>query len=450
MASDAHNEAGKNIATMGDARWEAIVLPHTRNAADPARSNLRVLALCQTLYTLSISVDLTVTGLVGYQLAADKAFATLPLALITVAAAPTTVAASALLQRIGRRKGFALGALAGVLGGLISVESIRIHAFWLFCCGTIAMGVYQAFARYYRLAAADAVAPARKAHAISTVLMGSVVAAIVGPVAAIRAGNWLPGDSRFAGSYALVAMLGMASMLLLWWLYHDLPDSAGRPEALAMPAARPLRIILRQPTMMVALASNITGYGVMMFIMTATPLAVVAAHHSVDQGAAIIQWHLIGMYAPSFFTGRLIECLGVGPVLLAGVGLNMVSSTIAMDSNAMVNFYAALACLGVGWNLMFVAGSTLLTRSYEPNERAKTTAVSEGATFAATALASLAAGVWIEHFGWAAANAATLPMLAATGTLAAKWLVSARRASDSPVVAEDALIDSDKETVERS
>ncbi|HZZ11236.1 MAG TPA: MFS transporter, partial [Paraburkholderia sp.] len=252
--------------------------PHDRRAA-------RVLALCQALYTSSVSIDLTLTGLVGYTLAKDKALATLPFSLITVAAASTTIFASFLMARIGRRAGFMLGAGVGALGGAISVWAIFDQSFWAFCAGTATVGVFQAFAQYYRLAAADAVGPDVKSRAISTVLTGGVIAAVCGPLLAAWSKDWLA-PVAFAGSYALVTGLGLASVALLALLYRDAAPAA--PSAALHEPARPLGEIVRQPIFVAALANNALGYAVMMFVMTATPIAAVACGHTIGDGAAII------------------------------------------------------------------------------------------------------------------------------------------------------------------
>ncbi len=399
--------------------------------------NARVLALCQALYTSSVSIDLTLTGLVGYTLASDKALATLPFSLITVAAALTTIFASFLMARVGRRAGFALGAAVGAAGGAISVHAIFVHSFWLFCCGTATVGVFQAFAQYYRLAAADAVETQLKTRAISTVLTGGVVAAVLGPALAAWSRNWLA-PVTFAGSYALVTGLGIASMALLLLGYRNVPAptattastaSAGSAASTAAAApldeshARPLGQIVRQPIFLAALANNALGYMVMMFVMTATPIAAVACGHTIGDGARIIEWHLVGMYAPSFFAARLIARFGVLKIIGAGIALSAACGAIALTATDLPHFYAALACLGVGWNFMFVGGTTLLAQSYRPSERAKTQATSEFTTFACTALASLTAGQLLARFGWSVVSASIFPALAvaASATLAYAW-----------------------------
>ncbi|MGV2289015.1 MFS transporter [Trinickia sp. YCB016] len=394
------------------------------------RRNTRVLALCQALYTSSVSIDLTLTGIVGYTLARDKAFATLPFSLITVAAALTTVFASFLMAKIGRRAGFAIGASVGAAGGAISVWAIFHHSFVAFCCGTATVGVFQAFAQYYRLAAADAAGFAGKSRAISTVLAGGVVAAVLGPAIAAWSRDWFA-SVAFAGSYVVVTVFGLASMALLLMVYRDgaasgashAPSHVAQAASAETAAARPLAQIVRQPIFAAALANNALGYAVMMFVMTATPIAAVACGHTIGQGAEIIQWHLVGMYAPSFFSARLIDRFGVLRVIGAGIALSAMCGVIALRSADLPHFYAALACLGVGWNLMFVGGTTLLAQSYRPSERAKTQAASEFTTFGFTALASLFAGQWLAHFGWDAVNAAIFPLLglAALATVALAW-----------------------------
>jgi len=399
----------------------AVVPSSVEIPADPSgRRAARVLAACQALYTSSVSIDLTLTGLVGYTLADDKALATLPFSLITVAAALTTVFASFLMARIGRRAGFIAGAAVGAAGGAISVYAIFHHSFWAFCVGTATVGVFQAFAQYYRLAAADAVAIHAKSRAISTVLAGGVAAAVLGPALAAWSRNWLA-PVAFAGSYALVTALGLLSIVLLALLYRDAVPAAN--VAAVKESIRPLRQIVRQPIFVAALANNALGYAVMMFVMTATPIAAVACGHTIGDGAQIIQWHLVGMFAPSFFSARLIQRFGVLRVIGAGIALSALCGVIALRSTDLPHFYAALACLGVGWNFMFVGGTTLLSQSYRASERAKTQAASEFTTFAFSALGSLFAGQLLIRFGWAAINTTIfVPLgLAAIATLAFAW-----------------------------
>ncbi|MFL5251967.1 MAG: MFS transporter [Rhodopila sp.] len=392
------------------------------------RRNAIVLAFCQGLFTCSISIDLTLTGLTGYQLAPDKSLATLPFALITVAGAVVTYFASFLMGRIGRRLGFSIGALIGAIGGAVSVWSV-IHAdFWTFCTGTAAVGVFQAFAQYYRLAAADSVEAPDKTKAISTVLTGGVVAAVLGPALASWSKDLFPAY-LFAGAYLMVMVLGLVSLFLLLVIYRDITPNAADTQDADGRQPRPLGLIIRQPIFIASVANNVVGSIAMMFVMTAAPLAAVACHHTINDGANIIQWHLVGMYAPSFFTGALIKRLGLSTVLFAGMVLNVLCVVTAVSSTSLPAFYLALLCLGIGWNFLFVGGTTLLAQSSGPDERAKTQGVAELMRYVTTAIATLAAGPFLLLQGWASVNIAILPVLALAACMTLWWVFAERRRS---------------------
>ncbi|MDQ2778445.1 MAG: MFS transporter, partial [Pseudomonadota bacterium] len=323
----------------------------------------RVLAACQGLYIAAVSIDLTLTALTGHLLAPDKSLATLPFALITVASAVVTWFAALLIQRIGRRAGFTLGALAGTAGGAVSVWAVFHANFWVFCAGTALVGAYQAFAQFYRLAAADSVAAPDKSRAVSTVLAGGVIAAIAGPVLAAWSKDLFP-MALFAGAYLMVAVLGALSVVLILAFYRDTQVQPAQGTPVDPRPPRPLREIARQPIYIAALANNVVGSVSMMFVMTAAPLAAVASNHTINDGAGIMQWHLVGVFAPALFAGALIRRWGLARVLSLGMTLNVVCVVIAINSTALPAFYAALLCLGVGWNFMFVGGTTLLAQSY--------------------------------------------------------------------------------------
>jgi MFS family permease len=389
----------------------------------PDRSTI-VLAICQGLYTAALAIDLTLTGLTGYQLAPLKSLATLPFAMITVAGAIVTLFASLLMQRIGRRAGFLLGSLICSMGGAVSVWSVLHGNFWTFCLGTAGVGVFQAFAQYYRLAAADAVPLEDKARAISFVLAGGVVAAIAGPALAAWSKDLLP--MMFAGSYLMVCGLGLASALLFIFAFSDhVPDPAAAADERQEP--RPLATVLAQPISWAAIANNVIGGAVMMLLMTAAPLAAVGCGHSIDDGAGMIQWHLVGMYAPSLFAGALIKRFGLTPILGLGMALTAACALIAVASTSLPTFYAALLCLGVGWNFMFVGGTTLLARSYRPSEKAKVQGAAELIRFTVTALASLAAGPMLQRFGWADLNLMSIPLVVIAGIMTLYWIRDERR-----------------------
>ena len=389
------------------------------------RRNALILSLCQGLFTGAISIDLTLTGLTGYQLAPNKALATLPFAMITVAGAAVTFFASLLMARIGRRAGFMLGAASATLGGAVSVWAVLHDAFWIFCLGTAFVGVFQAFAQYYRLAAADSVPADAKSRAISTVLAGGVIAAVLGPALAAWSKDLIP-TALFAGSYLMVCALGLASLLALFF-YRDLADAPLAAGAAASPP-RPLGTILRTPVFVASAANSIAGAVVMLFVMTAAPLAAVACGHAIDDGANIIQWHLVGMFAPSFITGTLIKRCGLPAVLYAGMALNVACVVTALASTSLPAFYAALFCLGVGWNFMFTGGTTLLTLACEPTEKARVQGIAELMRNGASALATLGAGSVLDFYGWSVVNLAILPLLALSAAVTLWWAASERRA----------------------
>ncbi|MEO7065557.1 MAG: MFS transporter [Rhodanobacter sp.] len=391
----------------------------THDATPIQRSNAFVLAIAQGLFTAAIAIDLTLTGLTGYQLAPDKSLATLPFAMITVAAAVTTLLASILMQRIGRRWGFVIGALFCAVGGAVSVWSVLHADFWMFCLGTAAVGVFQAFAQYYRLAAADSVDVAHKANVISMVLAGGVIAAVIGPALAAWSKNLF--STLFAGSYLVVSLLGVASAVLLAVGFRDTKPSGDLHSDAGLPA-RSLRTVFRQPISLAALANTVFGGVVMMFVMTAAPLAAVGSQHTIDDGAHIIQWHLVGMYAPSFFAGRLIKRFGMPPVLFVGMALIALCGLIAAVSTNLLAFYIALFCLGIGWNFMFVGGTTLLASCHTASERARVQGVAELIRYGLTAVAALAAGPMLEHFGWMGLNIIAFPLLVIAAAVTVFWV----------------------------
>lgn len=265
-----------------------------------------------------------------------------------------------------------------------------------------------------------------KTKAISTVLAGGVIAALLGPALAAWSKDLFPAH-LFAGAYLMVALLGGLSMLLLLGLYRD-PALPGLPTAKTdSDPPRTLRVILRQPVFVASVANNVVGSVAMMFVMTAAPLAAVACSHTIDDGASIMQWHLVGMFAPSFVTGTLIKRFGLPRVLFAGMGLNVACVVAAVASTSLPAFYLALLCLGVGWNFLFVGGTTLLAQSCCPNERAKTQGVAELMRYVATAAATLAAGPFLFAEGWAALNIAILPVLVLAAAMTTWWVLSVRQ-----------------------
>jgi predicted MFS family arabinose efflux permease len=391
--------------------------------AGPGRRNALVLALVQGLYVCGISVDLTLTGITGYQLAPDKSLATLPFALITVGAAIVTVFAAFIIGRIGRRFGFAIGSLSGAAGGLVSVYAVFHGQFWLFCLGTALIGAYQGFAQYYSIAAADSVAAPQKSRAISTVLAGGVLAALAGPALAAMTSTFIPGV-MFAGAYMLVAVMALIATAITLSSYRDV-----EPAPIAADAAppRPLREIIAQPIFGAGIATSMAGAAAMNLVMTSAPLAAVACGFGIEDGAHIIQLHLIGMFVPSFFSGRLVAHFGVWPVLAVGMVLLLGCAATAIASSSLVAFYAALFLLGVGWNVMIVSGTTLFAQSYHLNERPKTQALGGLLTNLAGSVGALSAGVALANIGWSLLNIGMVPILVLCLLMILRWVRTRRR-----------------------
>ncbi|MEM9442373.1 MAG: MFS transporter [Pseudomonadota bacterium] len=380
------------------------------------RRDVYLLAVCQALLATGNAVVISTSALVGQTLAPDG-LATLPLFLQFVAVMSATLPASLLMRQIGRRAGFSIGAGFALTAGLLGSGAILIGSFPLFCVASFAYGGFMAFGLYYRFAAADASTPAFRPRAISYVLAGGVVAAIAGPELA-KATDDLLGLALFAGSYAAIAGIGGLTLLTLMFLRLPLPSLEERRGE-----GRSTLQIMRQPAFVVALAVAAIAQGSMVLVMTATPLAMAFCGHGFDQTAFVIQWHILGMFAPSFFTGHLIGRFGVLNVMALGVLLILTCLGVALSGVDVAQFWVSLLLLGVGWNFMFVGATTLLTSTYEPAEKARLQAVNDLIIFAVAALASLSSGILHHLIGWQAVNfSMVLPTLVMLGAIL--WLRS--------------------------
>jgi MFS family permease len=387
---------------------------------DPARKNVAVLAACQALLFTNNSVLVTVNALAGYALAPDKAIATLPVTAYLVGSALAAIPVSLLMKRIGRRAGFIVGALCAILGSVVSAWGVYARNFWLLCAGVLVLGIYFAAAQYYRFAAADSVPPDFKSQAISLVLAGGIVGGFLGPETSKLTTHMMAGH-LYVGAYLSLVAFAVASILVLRWL--DIPRLT---ESERKDAGRPLAAIARQPAFIVAVLSGMVSYGVMNLLMTATPLAMVDAHHPFNDAAFVIQWHMVGMFAPSLITGLLIQRFGVATVMLAGVALNLVCIAIALAGLDVAHFWLALVLLGIGWNFLFVGATTLLTESHSPAERAKVQGVNDSAIFITMVVSSLSSGALFTLQGWHTMNTWALPFLLLAGAGIA-WLAWSRR-----------------------
>jgi MFS family permease len=378
------------------------------------------LAVCQGLLLTNNSILITVNALVGYALATDKALATLPVTSYFVGSALTTLPLAMLMKRYGRRTGFTIGAMFAIVGSLVCAAAVYAGNFWLLCLGVVVLGAYFAAGQHYRFAAADSAPADFKSRAISLVLAGGIAGGFLGPETSKLTTDLIAGHPYTGAYFSLVAFA-----LLSIWVLRGL-EIPPLPESERREAGRPLGEIARQPVFAVAVLCGTVSYGVMNLLMTATPLAMIASDHPFSEAAFVIQWHIVGMFAPSFVTGNLINRLGLMTVLLAGVALNVVCVAIALSGVDVMHFWLALVLLGIGWNFMFVGATALLTESHTPAERAKVQGVNDSAIFITMIVTSLASGALFTIQGWQAMNLWAVPILLLAG-VAVLWLAWMRR-----------------------
>lgn len=378
------------------------------------------LALAQVLFMTASVMVATVGSLAGARIAPSPTWATFPVAAMLLGNAAMTFPASLWMARVGRRNGFLTGASLGVLGGLVAALGISLSSLALLAGGTFLIGSYQAFAQFYRFAAGEVSEPAFRPRAISLVMAGGVIAAFTGPLLA-RWGGPLLSDHLYAGSFLILALVSLLAAGLL----RGVRVPAPRDADVKGPQRRWTEIV-RQPTYLVALFGAATGLGVMVLAMTATPIAMAHHHHGLDASATVIQLHVLGMFVPSFFTGSLIARYGVLPVMFTGVLLLGGHVVGALSGTEFFDFAAALVLLGVGWNFLYIGGTTLLTDTYTAAEKSKAQAIND-MTVAAVGLAcSFSAGGLLAALGWATMNALLVPWLVAAAAAIA-WLGWKRR-----------------------
>ena len=394
-------------------------------------SNVFVLSGCQATLQITGVTMVSVTGLAGFALAGDKAFATVPLTCYVFGSAFTTIPASLLMKAIGRRAGFQCGSAVGVLGSAVCSYAIVAASFRLLCLGMFLMGIYTAFGKYYRFAAADAAAETFRAKAISLTLAGGLLGGVIGPEL-VKHTSPMFADYSYLGAYISLGIVCALAMLILTRL--DIPPLSMQERR---HSGRPLAEIMRQPTFIVAALASALSYGIMNLMMTSTPLAMHAHDHHFNDAAFVLQGHMIGMYAPSFVTGSLINRWGVLNVILAGTVLMFVCIVAALADTMLINFWLSMFLLGVGWNFMFVGASTLVTECHTPAERAKTQAANDFLVFATMAVSSMSSGLLLNRSGWHAVNLGSIPFLvvAAAATI---WLIWQRRAGARVAVGGEA------------
>ena len=363
-----------------------------------------LLACCQALLLTNSAGLISMNGLVGYSLVDTKTLATLGATTYVLGSALATMPMSLWMARVGRRRGFMAGALINVLGCGIAVLALVGGSFALYCVATAVIGVYNAVGLQYRFAATEVAAPADKARAISLVLAGGIGGGFLGP--AITQWGQHMFATPFLGSFAMLAGVAVLALAVQSQVHVPKPSAEERSGG-----GRHLREIIRQPVFIVAALSGGLGYGLMNLLMTATPLAMNFCSLPYAQAALVIQWHVVGMYAPGFVTGTLIKRIGVLRIILGGVVLMGAGSLVALNGVTLAHFVTALVLVGAGWNFMYTGGTTLLTDAYTPAEKARTQGANDFIVFSIMGVSSFSSGALVSAAGWEVMNWGALPVL---------------------------------------
>lgn len=374
-------------------------------------SNVYLLFIAQALFQTASILVITLSGVVGLAMAPDKNLATLPIAMITVGTAMMMIPASMLIRKAGQRNAFMVGTLIGVLAGLVSWYGIIQNSFWIFSIGNMLIGAYQGFSQYYRFAAADAVPEKAKSKAISLVIAGGIVAAFCGPNLAKFTQHL--GKVPYAYSYFSIVLLSILAFGIVSLLKLD-KTSLQKNDKNNTDKGRSLKKIIKNKDTILALLASSTAFAVMGMSMTVTPIAMYGFGHSAESSATVIQWHVLGMFLPSFFTGMLIQKFGTYRIIISGLFIMFLYIILALSGTGTGNFVAALFVVGLGWNFLFIGGSSLLTKVYRSEEKEKTQAFHDFTVFAVISIASFFAGNLFNHWGWKGVNIVLIPMLVIT------------------------------------
>ena len=377
--------------------------------------NLWLLTLCQGLFLTNNVTFMAINGLVGLSMAPLGWMATLPVMGYVVGGALSTGLVARTQQRFGRKNSFQLGLLVALGSALVCAWAAYSSQFWLLVAATLVAGYYNANAQLYRFAAAELAAPAFKEKAVSLVMAGGLLGAVAGPnlAAATRSMTTVP----FAGAYLALAGVALLAMLLLSVI--DFPPAP--PKGPTGAGGRPLSVIMRQPVFIVAASAGALGYGVMNLLMAATPIAMQVCGLPFSDTALVLEWHVIGMFAPGFFTGHLIKKFGTLPIMAVGLALNAACVLIALSGVQLHQFLAALFLLGVGWNFLFTGSTTLAMKAWTPAEKDRGQAAINFFVFSTMAVTSFASGALVTTQGWTWLNIGSLLPVALTG-VALVWM----------------------------
>ncbi len=377
--------------------------------------NLWLLTLCQGLLLTNNVAFIAINGLVGLRLAPEGWMATLPVMGYVVGAALATPVVAKVQARWGRRTSFQTGLAVACISALIAVWAIERQLFWGVVGATVLAGYYSANGQLYRFAAAELAAPQARERAVSWVLAGGLFGAVLGPYLAAHSRDLL--DLPFAGAYLALAAVALLSMVLMAGIEFAPSEPAPAPTAQAPAGGRSLRELLRQPVFLVACLAAALGYGVMNLLMAATPLAMQQCGMGFGDTAWVLQWHVVGMFAPGFFTGDLIKRWGALPVMALGVLLNAACIVVALTGVELMQFTSALFLLGVGWNFLFTGSTSLSLAAYRPEEKDRAQGLINFFVFGVMAFSSFASGALVTTQGWWWLNAGSLVPVALTGWL---------------------------------
>ncbi|MEZ9157574.1 MFS transporter [Vibrio lentus] len=369
--------------------------------------NVWLLSLCQALLMTGNILLISVIGLIGKQIAPSVSMITLPVALQFLGLMAATIPASLISGKLGRKRGFSIGNVVGITGASLATYALSQQHFYLFCFATFLLGIGIGFGTLYRFAAIEVCDENARHRAISISMAGGVLAAVLGPNLAIMSQQW-SADGLYIGAFASLIGLNILALALLQTI--QFPKVSFNSQA---PKADPLSVIVKAPNFIGAVFAAMVAYAVMNILMTATPLAMIGCGFDFTKAAGVIEWHVLGMFVPAFFTGSLIEKFGSRMMILAGGVLFVVSIAINIHGVSIWHFRAALVVLGVGWNFMFIAATGLFSQSYQAQNKAKAQAFNEFVVFGCVTVTALLSG-WLEStVGWQNLNVYVLPCVLA-------------------------------------
>ncbi|KHA59296.1 major facilitator transporter [Vibrio variabilis] len=369
--------------------------------------NVWLLSICQALLMTGNILLISVVGLVGKALAPDSSLITLPVAMQFLGLMSATIPASLIMGKLGRKIGFSLGNVIGISGASVATYALATQQFPLFCVGTFLLGIGIGFGTLYRFAAIEVCDESARHRAISISMAGGVIAAILGPNLAVYAQQW-SNDGLYVGAFLALIVLNIMALCLLQTIRFPKQNLAS-----VKVNADPLKTIVAAPNFMLAVFAAMVAYAVMNILMTATPLAMIGCGFEFDKAAGVIEWHVLGMFVPAFFTGRLIERFGPRNMILVGGVLFVLCIAVNIHGQSIWHFSSALVLLGVGWNFMFIAATGLFSQSYLPHNKSKAQAFNEFFVFSCVTITALLSG-WLEStVGWEAMNIYVLPFVVA-------------------------------------